>query len=104
MRAVSAAPMTPSVTAASTSPSGSPTESAPPATSPTKVRHCCWALFEAAQCSARRSSPDHAYYLEVAKRIDHNRACLSVARKLCRRAHHLLRELGDDALAPPDQQ
>jgi transposase len=60
-----------------------------------------WALFEAAQCAARRSSPDHAYYLEVAKRIDHNRACLSVARKLCRRAHHLLRELGDDALARP---
>src|SRR4249919_4009112 len=23
-----------------------------------------WALFEAAQCAARRSSPDHAYYLE----------------------------------------
>jgi transposase len=45
---------------------------------------------------------DHAYYLQVAKRIDHNRACLSVARKLCRRAHHLLRELGDDALAPID--
>jgi transposase len=63
-----------------------------------------WALFEAAQCAARRSSPDHAYYLEVAKRIDHNRACLSVARKLCRRAHHLLRELGDDALAPTDHQ
>ena len=61
-----------------------------------------WALFEAAQCAARHSSPDHAYYLEVAKRIDHNRACLSVARKLCRRAHHILRELGDDALAPPD--
>jgi transposase len=61
-----------------------------------------WALFEAAQCAARRSSPDHAYYLQVAKRIDHNRACLSVARKLCRRAHHILRELGDDALAPTD--
>src|SRR5947208_80268 len=59
-----------------------------------------WALFEAAQCAARRSSPDHAYYLDVAKRIDHNRACLSVARKLCRRAHHILRDLGDDALAP----
>jgi transposase len=61
-----------------------------------------WALFEAAQCAARRSSPDHAYYLEVAKRLDHNRACLSVARKLCRRAHHILRELGDDALATVD--
>jgi len=63
-----------------------------------------WALFEAAQCAARRSSPDHPYYLDVAKRIDHNRACLSVARKLCRRAHHLLRELGEDALAPTDHE
>src|SRR5215218_8214896 len=58
-----------------------------------------WALFEAAHQSARRSSPDHDYYLQVAGRIDHNRACLSVARKLCRRAHHLLRELDDAALA-----
>ena len=95
------APTTPSATAASTSPSGSPTASAPPATSRIKAPRCLrWALFEAAQCAARRSSPDHTYYLQVAKRIDHNRACLSVARKLCRRAHHILRELGDDALAP----
>ena len=36
----------------------------------------------------------------AADRIDHNRACLSVARKLCRRAHHILRDLGDQALAP----
>jgi transposase len=61
-----------------------------------------WALFEAAQSAARAGSPDHAYYLQVKTRIDHNRACLAVARKLCRRAYHLLRELGDDALAPPD--
>jgi transposase len=61
-----------------------------------------WALFEAAQCAARRSSPDHDYYLQVKARLDHNRACLSVARKLCRRAHHILRGLGDQALAPPD--
>ena len=40
---------------------------------------------------------------QVAQRIDHNRACLSVARKLCRRAHHILRELGDEALAPDAQ-
>jgi hypothetical protein len=45
-----------------------------------------WALFEAALSAARAGSPDHAYYLQVAERIDHNRACLSVARKLCRRA------------------
>jgi len=63
-----------------------------------------WALFEAAHQSARRSSPDHDYYLQVAGRIDHNRACLSVARKLCRRAHHILRELGDQALAPVESE
>jgi transposase len=60
-----------------------------------------WALFEAAQCAARKSSPDHAYYVTVRDRIDHNRACLSVARKLCRRAYHLLRELGEAAMAAP---
>ena len=26
-----------------------------------------WALFEAAQCARRRSSPDHGYYLEAAR-------------------------------------
>ena len=61
-----------------------------------------WAVFEAAQCAARPGSPDHSYYLQVKERIDSNRACLSVARKLLRRAYHLLRELGDDALAPAD--
>jgi transposase len=59
-----------------------------------------WALFEAAQQACRRASPDYEYYRQVARRIDHNRACLSVARKLCRRAYHILRELGDEALAP----
>ena len=62
-----------------------------------------WALFEAALQASRGASPDHAYYRQVADRIDHNRACLSVARKLCRRAHHILRELGDEALAPVEQ-
>ena len=62
-----------------------------------------WALYEAAVSAARASSPDRSYYLQVAARLDHNRACLSVARKLCRRAYHILRELGDDALAPIEQ-
>src|ERR671930_1205450 len=44
-----------------------------------------WALFEAAQQACRPGSPDNEYYRQVARRIDHNRACLSVARKLCRR-------------------
>jgi transposase len=66
-----------------------------------------WALFEAAQQACRSASPDYEYYRQVAQRIDHNRACLSVARKLCRRAYHILRELGDEALAPietPDRE
>jgi transposase len=56
-----------------------------------------WALVEAAQCAARTSSPDHDYYLEVKARAGANRAALSVARKLARRAHHHLRSLGDAA-------
>ena len=56
-----------------------------------------WALFEAAKCAARRSSPDHYYYLDVRGRLGANRATLSVARKLARRCHHTLRALGDDA-------
>jgi transposase len=59
-----------------------------------------WALFEAAQCAARPGSPDHAYYRRVADRIGGGRATLSVARKMVRRAHHTLRALGDQALAP----
>ncbi len=62
-----------------------------------------WALFEAALSAARVGSPDHGYYLQVAERIDHNRACISLARKLCRRAYHILRELGDEALAPVEE-
>ena len=58
-----------------------------------------WALFEAAQCAARPGSPDHAYYRRVADRLGGNRAALSVARKMVRRAHHTLRALGDQALA-----
>lgn len=61
-----------------------------------------WALFEAAQSADRKTSPDHPYYLKVRDRIDHNRACLSVARKLCRRACHILKDLGELAMAPPD--
>jgi hypothetical protein len=62
-----------------------------------------WALYEAAVSAARAGSPDHAYYLQVAQRLGHTRACLPVARKLCRRANHILRELGEQALAPTDQ-
>ena len=59
-----------------------------------------WALFEAAQCAFRKGSPDHDYYLESKERLGSNRACLSIARKLVRKAHHTLRELGDEAFQP----
>jgi transposase len=59
-----------------------------------------WALSEAAQCPARPGSPDHAYYRRVADGLGGKRATLSVARKRVRRAHHTLRTLGDEALAP----
>ena len=59
-----------------------------------------WALFEATMCAARADSPDHEYYSQAAERLGSNRARLSVARKLLKRSYHLLRELGEDALAP----
>jgi transposase len=59
-----------------------------------------WAAYEAGYCAARRTSPDHAYYREVRDRAGGNRAALAVARKILRRSHHILRELGDQAFAP----
>ena len=59
-----------------------------------------WALFEAAQSACRQGSPDRDYYREAAERLGHNRACLSIARKLLKRSYHTLRELGEEALAP----
>lgn len=59
-----------------------------------------WALYESAQSAARASSPDHDYFIAARERLGGNRACLSIVRKLARRAHHLLRDLGDDAWAP----
>lgn len=61
-----------------------------------------WALYEAAQSAARKGSPDHSYYLKVKQREGHEIACFSVARKLCRRAYHILRALGDLVLQPID--
>lgn len=59
-----------------------------------------WAMFESAYHAARPTSPGHHYYTDVAARAGANRAALSVARKLTRRAHHILRRLGDQAYAP----
>lgn len=58
-----------------------------------------WALYEAAKNASRVSSPDHAYYQQTRERLGAKRATISVARKLARRAFHILTNLGDQALA-----
>jgi transposase len=61
-----------------------------------------WAVFEAAKCAARRSSPDYAYYHKVAAGPHSGKnPTLAVERKILRRCYHILRELGDAALAMP---
>jgi len=63
-----------------------------------------WAAFEAAKCAARRGSPDYGYYRKLAAKGDgHNgkNPTLAVERKILRRCHHTLRELGDAAVALP---
>lgn len=60
-----------------------------------------WAAFEVAKRAWRKSSPDHDYYLKSKERIGANRAALSIARKLIRRAHHTLREMGEEAISDP---
>ena len=59
-----------------------------------------WALYEAAKCAAKPTSPDHGYYTAARHRRNAGLATLSVARKLARRCYHTLRDLGPDALAP----
>jgi transposase len=58
-----------------------------------------WALYEAACLASHTRAPDHDYYTGVKERIDHKRATISVARKIARRSHHILRELGEQAYA-----
>ena len=38
--------------------------------------------------------------IHAAERLGGNRACLALARKLLKRSYQVLRELGDQALAP----
>ena len=59
-----------------------------------------WALYEAAQRARFPASPDRPYYQQLAARIGGNRACLALARKLLKRSYHILKDLGDHALAP----
>ena len=56
-----------------------------------------WCVYEAGKTHARRTAPDHDYYARVKDRIDGKRAALSEARKITRRACHILSDLGDDA-------
>jgi transposase len=58
-----------------------------------------WALYEAACLASHTRAPDHDFYASVKERIDHKRAAISVARKIARRSHHILRELGEQAYA-----
>jgi transposase len=52
-----------------------------------------WALVEAAQKASWPSSPDHTLYASVKKRSGGQEAALTIARKIARRAYHLLNEL-----------
>lgn len=62
-----------------------------------------WALYESAQAACRPTSPDRADYLRLKERgLTHTRASVTIARKLARRCYHTLRELGPEALEPPD--
>jgi transposase len=58
-----------------------------------------WAVYEAGKTHARPAAPDYRYYARVKDRKDGKRAALAEARKIVRRACHILAELGDDALA-----
>jgi transposase len=58
-----------------------------------------WCVYEAGKTHARAGAPDHGYYAAVKDRKGGKRAALSQARKIVRRACHLLGELGDDAFA-----
>ena len=59
-----------------------------------------WALYEAAMLAAKATSPDHLYFSQVRARCGTSRAAFSVGRKILRRSYHVLRGLGDEALAP----
>jgi transposase len=61
--------------------------------------HLRWALVQAAQHAARRpgSSPDGDNYLALRERVGSQRAALSTARKIAKRAHHVLAALEDAA-------
>jgi transposase len=56
-----------------------------------------WALVEAAQHACRKNSPDHELYLRTRGHAGANPATLTIARKIGKRAFHVLRELETQA-------
>jgi transposase len=56
-----------------------------------------WALVEAAQHAQRANSPDRGLHTQAATRVGNKRAVLTVARKIGRRAYHVLNELETQA-------
>ena len=60
-----------------------------------------WALYEGAVHAYKKTSPDHDYYVQQVARIGVGRTRLAIARKLVRRCHHRLRDLGDQAWGGP---
>ena len=56
-----------------------------------------WCAYEAAKAGAHATAPDHPHYAAVRDRAGGKRAALAEARKIIRRACHILTELGDDA-------
>ena len=59
-----------------------------------------WAAYEAGLAACRQSSPDHADYLALRARVGHKVACLTISRRVLRRAYHALVAVGDAALDP----
>jgi transposase len=57
-----------------------------------------WALYEAGKTHARGGAPDHGYYTQVKAVHTGKQASLSQARRIVRKAVHILDELGDQAL------
>jgi transposase len=56
-----------------------------------------WALVEAAQHACRKNSPDHELYVRARGHAGANPATLTVARKIGKRAFHMLDELETQA-------
>ena len=88
------------MTCPSTSPSTNPDQRRAPGHLRPRPPALRWALYEAAQRARFPASPDRPYYEQLAARIGGNRACLALARKLLKRSYHILKTLGDQALAP----